>query len=78
MYCSHHCLKVTKAELDDFKTGRGVPNCVLEAHPLVEQFPRLLHEIILSGVKSPYNKLTIRLSHTPSRNGKFNLLAMSI
>ena len=63
---------MTKAELDDFKTGRGVPNCVLEAHPLVESFPRLLYELTMRGVKPPYNELTLRLSHTPLRKGKFN------
>ena len=65
---------MTKAELDDFKLGRGIPNCVLEARPLCEDFPQLLHEITLSGVKSPYNELTLRLSDTsmPSRRGKFD------
>ena len=67
---------MTKAELDDFKTGQGIPNCVLEAHPLVEPFPRLLHEITLGGVKPPYNELTLRLSHTPSRKSKFKLLCL--
>ena len=68
-----HCslpIQVTKAELDDFKTGLGIPNCVLEAHPLVEPIPRLLHEITLNGVKPPYNKLTLRLAVMPSRKGK--------
>ena len=62
-------IQVTKAELDDFKTGLRIPNCMLEAHPLVEPIPRLLHEITLNGVKPPYNELTLRLSHRPSRKG---------
>ena len=43
---------------------------MLEAHPLVEPIPRLLHEITMNGVKAPYNKLTLRLSVMPSRKGK--------
>ena len=70
MHCSLP-IQVTKAELDDFKTGLGIPNCVLEAHPLVEPIPRLLHEITLNGVKQPYNKLTLRLPVMPSRKGKY-------
>ena len=39
---------MTKAELEDFKTGKEVPNCILEARPLCEDFPQLLHQIIYS------------------------------
>ena len=66
-------IKVTKAELDDFKTGLRIPNCVLEVHPLIEPIPRLLHEITMKGVKPPYNKLTLTLSVMPSRKGKYNI-----
>ena len=62
-----HPFQVTKAELDVFKIGRGIPNCVLEARPLCEQFPQLLLDITLSGIKPPYNELT--LSYMPSRKG---------
>jgi hypothetical protein len=64
-------IQVTEAELDDFKAGLEIPNCVLEAHPLVKPIPRLLHEITLNGVKPPYNELTLRLPLTTSRKGKF-------
>jgi hypothetical protein len=69
MCCALFTVQVTKAELDDFKTGRGIPNCVLEVRPLVKPIPRLLHEITLNGVKPPYNELILRLSHTPSGKG---------
>ena len=69
-WCAFLPIQITKAELDDFKIGLGIPNCVLEAHPLVEPIPRLLHEITMNGVKAPYNKLTLRLSIMPSRKGK--------
>ena len=60
---------MTKAELDVFKLGRGIPNCVLEARPLCEPFPQLLHEITLSGIKPPHHELI--LSYMPSkRSGK--------
>ena len=63
---------MTKAELDDFKLGRGIPNCVLEARPIGGDCPELLHEITLNGVKPPYNEITLRLSNCmPSRTGKF-------
>ena len=68
-------IQVTKAEIDDLKLGRAIPSCVLEARPLVEPVPRLLHEITLIGVKSPYNKLTLRLSHSYLRRGT---IAMSL
>jgi hypothetical protein len=64
-------IQVTEAELDDFKTGLEIPNCVLEAHPLVKPIPRLLHEITMNGVKPPYNELTLRLPLTHPRKGKF-------
>ena len=63
-----HPFQVTKAELNVFKIGRGIPNCVLEARPLCEQFPQLLLNIPLSGIKPPYNELT--LSYMPSRKGE--------
>ena len=64
---------MTKAELDDFKLGRGIPNCVLDARPLSGDFPELLYGITLSGVKPPYNELTLRLCDSmPSRRGKFH------
>ena len=68
---------MTKAELNDFKVGRAIPNCVLEACPLREDSNQLLHEITLTGIKSPYNKLTLRLYdnvplNVPPRRGKFN------
>ena len=59
---------MTKAELDIFKMGTGVPNCVLEARPLCEQFPQLLIDITLSGIKPPYDQLT--LSYMPTRKGE--------
>ena len=55
---------MTKAALDDFKPGRGLPSCVLEARPLCEDFPQLLHQVILNGVRPPHHK-TI-LSYMPS------------
>jgi hypothetical protein len=64
-------IQVTEAELDDFKTGLEIPNCVLEAHPLVKPIPRLLYEITLNGVKPPYNKVTLRLPYPPSRISKY-------
>ena len=63
-----HPFQVTKAELDVFKLGRGIPNCVLEARPLCEQFPQLLFDVTLNGIKPPYNELT--LSYMPSRKGE--------
>jgi hypothetical protein len=56
---------VTKAELDDFEPGRGLPSCVLEARPLCEDFPQLLHQIIINGIKPPHHKVII--SYMPSR-----------
>ena len=56
---------MTKAALDDFEPGRGLPNCVIEARPLCEDFPQLLHQIILSGIKPPHHKVI--LSYMPSR-----------
>ena len=50
-------------EIDDFKPGRGIPACVLEAHPLSEDFPRLLHEVTFSGIKPPHHQLI--LSYMP-------------
>ena len=63
---------MTKAELDDFKPGRGLPSCVLEARPLCENFPHLLHQVILNGVKPPHHEVI--LSYMPSRmnRGKAN------
>ena len=57
-------LKVTKAALDDFRPGRGLPCCVLEARPLCEDFPQLLYQIILNGIKPPHHKVI--LSYMPS------------
>ena len=64
---------MTKAALDDFKPGRGLPICVLEARPLCEDFPQLLHQVILNGIKPPYHEVI--LSYMPSRinRGKVNL-----
>ena len=59
---------MTKAELDDFKTGRGIPNCVIEARPLCENFPQFLHEITLNGIKPPHHELV--LSYMPSKVNK--------
>ena len=50
---------MTKAELDDFKIGKGIPNCVLEARPLCDDFPELSHEITFNGIKPPHHKLTL-------------------
>ena len=61
---------MTKAELDDFKPGRGLPSCVLEARPLSEDFPQLLHQVILNGIKSPHHKII--LSYMPSRGKTYN------
>ena len=58
-------LKVTKAALDDFRPGRGLPSCVLEARPLCEDFPQLLHQVTLNGIKPPHHEVT--LSYMPSR-----------
>ena len=63
---------MTKAELDNFKPGRGLPSCVLEARPLCEDFPQLLHQIILNGIKSPYNKVI--LSYMPSQGKRYSQL----
>ena len=59
---------MTKAELDDFKTGRGIPNCMIEARPLCENFPQFLHEITLNGIKPPHHELV--LSYMPSKVNK--------
>ena len=56
---------MTKAELDNFKPGRGLPNCVLEARPLRKDFPQLLHQITLNGIKPPHHKVV--LSYLPSK-----------
>ena len=61
---------MTKAELDDFKPGRGLPSCVLEACPLCENFPQLLHQVILKGIKSPHHKVI--LSYMPSRGKRYS------
>ena len=61
---------MTKAELDDFKPGRGLPGCVLEARPLCEDFPQLLHQIILNGIKSPHHKVV--LSYMPLRGKRYS------
>lgn len=52
-------LQVTKAELDDFKPGRQIPYCSLQAHPLHERFPHLLYNLSLAGIKPPYNSLIL-------------------
>ena len=56
---------MTKAELNDFKPGRGIPSCVLEARPLCEDFPQLVHQIILKGIKPPHHKVI--LSYLPPK-----------
>ena len=61
---------MTKAELDDFEPGRGLPSCVLEARPLCENFPQLLHQVILKGIKSPHHKVI--LSYMPSRGKRYS------
>jgi hypothetical protein len=61
-------LQVTKAALDDFKPGRGLPSCVLEARPRCEDFPQLLYQLILNGIKPPHHKII--LSYMPSRTNK--------
>ena len=52
------------------------PSRVLEARPLCENFPQLLHQIILSGIKPPQHELI--LSYIPSRSdrGTVNLLCI--
>ena len=60
---------MTKAELDDFKPGRGLPSCVLEARPLCEDFPQLLHQVILNGVKPPHHKTILSYKPSISING---------
>ena len=70
---------MTKAELDDFKPGRGLPSCVLEVRPLCENFPQLLHRVILNGIKSPHHKVI--LSYMPSRGKRYSqciIMAFSI
>ena len=57
---------MTRKELDDFKLGKGIPNCVLKARHLCEGFPDLLHQITLNGIKPPHNELV--LSYMPSIN----------
>ena len=61
---------MTKAELDDFEPGRGLPSCVLEARPLCENFPQLLHQVILKGIQSPHHKVI--LSYMPSRGKRYS------
>ena len=56
---------MTKAALDDFKPGRGLPSCVLEARPLSEDLPQLVHQIILKGIKPPDHKTL--LSYLPPK-----------
>ena len=63
-------MQVTKAELDDFKPGRGLPNCVLKARLLCEDFPELLHQVILNGIKPPHHRVI--LSYMPSRGKGFS------
>ena len=60
---------MTKAALDDFKPGRGLPSCVLEARPLCEDFPQLLHQVILNGVKPPHHETILSyMPYKPSIN----------
>ena len=56
---------MTKAELDDFQTGRGIPSCMLDTRSVDEATPQLLHEITLSGVEPPHNELTLRTPEVP-------------
>ena len=58
---------MTKEELDDFKTGRGIPACVVEARSSRETFPELLHEITLKGIKPPQDKLVLCYRQTGNR-----------
>ena len=60
--------QVIKGALDDFEPGRGIPKCVLKARPLCEDFPELLHQVILNGIKPPHHK--ILLSYMPLRNDR--------
>ena len=61
---------MTKAELNNFKPGRGLPSCVLEARPLCENFPQLLHQVILNGIKPPQHEII--LSYMPSRGKRYS------
>ena len=65
---------MTKAELDDFKPGRGLPNCVLEARPLCEDFPQLLHQIILNGIKPPHHKVILSYMPLTAHRGTCSIL----
>ena len=68
-------IQVTRAEIDDFKLGKAIPSCILEARPLHKDFNQLLHQITLTGVKPPFNELTLSIYDSmPSRRGKFNHL----
>ena len=58
---------MTKAELDDFQTGRGIPSCMLDTRSVDEAAPQLLHEITLSGVEPPHNELTLRTPQVPTQ-----------
>ena len=65
---------MTKAELDDFKPGRGLSNCVLEARPLCEDFPQLLHQIILNGIKPPHHKVILSYMPLTAHRGTCSIL----
>ena len=59
---------MTEIELEDFQPGRGIPKCVLEARPLCDNFPQLLHKIKMNGIRPPHDELI--LSYRPSSEGK--------
>ena len=65
---------MTKTELDDYKMGKGIPNCELEARPLSKNFPELLHQITLKGIKPPHHELI--LSYVPPVKGKIFILVV--
>ena len=67
-------MQVTIAELNDFKIGKGIPNCVLEARPLCDDFPELSHEITFSGIKPPHHKLTLFYIPPTIRGNNYLLL----
>ena len=50
---------MTKAELDNFKPGRGIPHCAVLARPQCEPVQELLCGVSLMGTKKPRDRLSL-------------------
>ena len=65
-------------ELDELGKDKGIPNCVLEARPLCENFPQLLHTITLCGVKPPNNEVVLSYMPPAVSKGRVNDSALHV